>query len=99
MPSEATAAMVEMMEALPEHAQYRVVEHLREYIEDLRDDAMWGNSYFETAEKAESVSRESGKVVHDHTRKYPIVKGRGMLSTHGRVLQQLLEDRRLESAR
>ena len=30
-----------MIESLPEEAQDRVVEHLREYIEDLRDEMRW----------------------------------------------------------
>ena len=30
-----------MMETLPETAQEQVVEHLREYIEELRDEIQW----------------------------------------------------------
>jgi hypothetical protein len=34
-----------MIESLPEEAQDRVVEHLREYIEDLRDEMKWDVSF------------------------------------------------------
>jgi len=34
MPSEATMTIIKMVETLPEQAQDRAVEHLREYIED-----------------------------------------------------------------
>jgi len=41
MPSTTIATIVKMMESLPKSAQERVVEHLREYIEDLRDELRW----------------------------------------------------------
>ena len=38
MSSRAIATLVEIMESLPETLQDKVVEHLREYLEDLRDE-------------------------------------------------------------
>ena len=41
MSSTAIATVTKMLESLPETAQAQVVEHLREYIEDLRDELEW----------------------------------------------------------
>jgi ATP-dependent protease HslVU (ClpYQ) peptidase subunit len=38
MSSPAIATVLTMMESLPEEAQNRVAEHLREYIQDLHDE-------------------------------------------------------------
>ncbi|MDY6988247.1 MAG: hypothetical protein SWQ30_09340 [Thermodesulfobacteriota bacterium] len=48
MASESAVTIMKMLETLPEQVQDRVVEHLREYIEDLRDEAMWNESYSRT---------------------------------------------------
>ena len=40
MTSEATITIIKMIETLPEKAQDRVVEHLREYLNDLRDEVL-----------------------------------------------------------
>ena len=37
MPSSAIATSIKIMESLPETLQDKVVEHLREYLEDLRE--------------------------------------------------------------
>lgn len=44
MSSRAIATWVEIMESLPETLQDKVVEHLREYLEDLRDREQWNLS-------------------------------------------------------
>ena len=41
MPSTTIATIVKMMESLPKPTQERVVDHLREYIEDLQDELQW----------------------------------------------------------
>ena len=48
MASEASMTIIKMLETLPEQAQDRVVEHLREYIEDARDEALWNESFSRT---------------------------------------------------
>ena len=45
MSSTAIATVIKMMESLPETAQDQVVEHLREYIEDLQDELQWDISF------------------------------------------------------
>ena len=41
MSAGAIATVIKMLESLPESAQDQVVEHLREYIEDLHDELRW----------------------------------------------------------
>lgn len=48
MSSETVATVVKMMESLPETAQERVIEHLREYIEELRDELEWDSLFKKT---------------------------------------------------
>lgn len=48
MSSEAIATVVKMMESLPETAQDLVLEHLREYIEELRDELQWDSLFKDT---------------------------------------------------
>jgi hypothetical protein len=40
--------MIKMMESLPERVQDQVVEHLREYLEDLRDELRWDRAFQDT---------------------------------------------------
>ena len=48
MSSRAIATLVKIMESLPETLQDKVVEHLREYLEDLRDQDQWNLSFQNT---------------------------------------------------
>jgi len=48
MSSRAIATLVKIMESLPETLQDKVVEHLREYLEDLRDRDQWNLSFQNT---------------------------------------------------
>ena len=48
MSSTAVATVTKMLESLPESAQAQVVEHLREYIEDLRDELEWDALFAKT---------------------------------------------------
>ncbi len=41
MSTTAIATITKMLESLPEPAQDRVLEHLREYLEDLQDELQW----------------------------------------------------------
>ena len=49
--------IIKMLETLPEQAQDRVVEHLREYIEELRDEALWNESFSRTQSNLVTVAR------------------------------------------
>ena len=41
MSSENIATVTKIMESLPEPLQQQVIEHLREYIENLQDEKEW----------------------------------------------------------
>lgn len=45
MDSTAIATMVKMMERLPASTQEQVVEHMRQYLADLEDEALWDEQF------------------------------------------------------
>ena len=55
--------IMKMLELLPEQLQDRVVEHLCEYIEDLRDEARWNESFSRTQEALVTVARAARKEI------------------------------------
>jgi hypothetical protein len=59
MSSAAIATVTKLLETLPETAQEQVAEHLRKYIEDLRDDLKWDNSLKQTQAKLIEVARRA----------------------------------------
>ncbi|RJR22303.1 MAG: hypothetical protein C4582_06845 [Desulfobacteraceae bacterium] len=65
MASEATMTIIKMLETLPEQAQDRVVEHLREYIEELRDEALWNESFSRTQSNLVSAARRVRKEIEE----------------------------------
>jgi len=48
-----------MLESLPATAQDRVVEHLRDYIEDLRDELEWDVTFRTTQDKLVAAARRA----------------------------------------
>ena len=60
MSSRAIATLVKIMESLPETLQDKVVEHLREYLEDLRDEEQ-GNLSFENTQQSLIVAAQRAK--------------------------------------
>jgi len=63
MSSASIETLTRMLESLPESAQDQVVEHLREYIADLRDDVRWDASFKRTqAQLAEAARRARNEV-------------------------------------
>ena len=63
MALDASMTILKMLETLPEHIQERVVEHLREYIEDLRDEASWNESFSRTEGNLVRAARQARKEV------------------------------------
>lgn len=51
METTAINTVVKMMEPLPEAMQKQVVEHLREYIADLQDEADWDELFKRTEQQ------------------------------------------------
>ena len=62
MASAAIATLVKMIESLPETTQNQVVEHLRDYVAEMRDERRWDASFKRTekplAALAQSARRE-----------------------------------------
>jgi len=63
MASAPTITIIKMLELLPEELQDRVVEHLREYIEDLQDEARWNESFSRTQKALIASARLARKEI------------------------------------
>ena len=48
-----------MLELLPDPVQDRVAEHLREYIEDLRDELQWDSTFKKTHSQFVAAARRA----------------------------------------
>ncbi|GAA6618887.1 hypothetical protein [Scytonema sp. NUACC26] len=59
MSSTAITIIVKMMESLPEDLQNQIVEHLREYIEDLTDEVQWDATFQKTQEQLVAAARKA----------------------------------------
>jgi hypothetical protein len=59
MSAETIATVVKMMESLPESAQVRVADHLRDYLVELQDEARWDESFAKTQPKLIEMAREA----------------------------------------
>jgi len=59
MDTLAATTMIKMLESVPEQLQEDVVEHMREYIEDMRDEAKWKESFFRTKDKLVTAARQA----------------------------------------
>ena len=65
MSSEAAITISKMLETLPEQFKDQVVEHVREYIEDLKDEARWNSSFAKTQEKLAATARQVRKEIEE----------------------------------
>lgn len=59
MSSAAIATAIKMLQALPEPTQERIVEHLREYIEDLNDELRWEAAFGKTHKQLIAAARRA----------------------------------------
>lgn len=59
MDTAAATTMIKMLETLPDQLQGNVVEHMRDYIEDLRDEAKWKESFSRTQDKLIAAARQA----------------------------------------
>lgn len=65
MASTAVVTVVKMIESLPEDAQDQVVEHLRDYLEEMRDDSKWENTFKKTQPQLMAAARRAKKEIAD----------------------------------
>ncbi len=59
MSSTAVATVEKMIESLPEPAQAQVVEHLREYLQDLQDELQWDALFKKTQSQLVAAARRA----------------------------------------
>ena len=59
METAAAKTMVKMLESVPEPLQEEVVEHMRGYIEDIRDEARWKDLFSRTRDKLSAAASEA----------------------------------------
>ncbi|MBC6477478.1 MAG: hypothetical protein GDA56_06485 [Hormoscilla sp. GM7CHS1pb] len=59
MSSENITTVIQMMESLPEAARAQLVEHLREYIENLRDELEWDSLVQKTQSKLINAAQQA----------------------------------------
>ncbi|MEJ7860931.1 MAG: hypothetical protein WKF90_04765 [Pyrinomonadaceae bacterium] len=55
--------MVKMLETLPVPTQELAVEHLREYIEDLRDEIHWDARFDEPSSKLSEMANKARRAI------------------------------------
>lgn len=63
MNSTAIATMVKMMERLPATTQERVVEHMREYLADLGDEALWDEQFARSQSQLSAAAEKAWQEV------------------------------------
>ena len=59
MSSPTIATVVKLMESLPETVQAQVLDHLRDYIDDLQDELQWDTSFKQTQVKLVEAARRA----------------------------------------
>ncbi len=59
MSSTAIVTVMKMMESLPEPVQDQVVDHLREYLEDLQDELQWNSLFRKTQPQLVAAARRA----------------------------------------
>ena len=65
MATTSITTLIQMMESLPETAQDRVVEHLRNYLKDMKDEMEWDDIFEKTQPQLSSAARRARKEVAD----------------------------------
>ncbi|NJL09431.1 MAG: hypothetical protein HC908_02015 [Calothrix sp. SM1_7_51] len=63
MSSNAIATVVKMMEALPENLQDQVMEHLREYLDELHSEQEWDETFKKTENKLIAAAQRAKKQI------------------------------------
>ena len=59
MPTSAVVTMMKMIESLPEPVQERALEHMQQYIEDIRDELKWSDSFRNSESKLIAAARQA----------------------------------------
>ncbi|PKN65651.1 MAG: hypothetical protein CVU43_19120 [Chloroflexi bacterium HGW-Chloroflexi-5] len=59
MPTSAGITIMKMIESLPEPAQERALEHMQQYIEDIRDELKWSDAFGKSQGKLTAAARQA----------------------------------------
>ena len=63
MTSATTATMMKLLDTLPEGLQDRALEHMREYIEDIREEMQWNESFSKPQSKLVTAARQARREI------------------------------------
>lgn len=63
MTSVAIVTMTKMMETLPESVQNRALEHLREYLAEVRDEQKWDQLFSQTQTGLIATAQQARKEI------------------------------------
>lgn len=59
MPTSAGITMMKMIECLPEPVQERALEHMQQYLQDIRDELKWNESFVNSDSKLVEAARKA----------------------------------------
>ena len=59
MPTSASITMMKMVESLPESVQELALEHMQQYIGDIRDELKWSDSFANSQNKLIAAARQA----------------------------------------
>jgi len=59
MPTAAAVTIAYMIEPLPTNYQDQLVDHLRGYIEDMREDIQWNESFAKSQDRLIAIAKEA----------------------------------------
>ena len=65
MSAAPVATLTKMIESLPDSMQKRVVAHLQDYIEDLRDESQWDSQFDASPSKLADAARKACRETAD----------------------------------
>ena len=59
MQTSASTTMMKMIESLPEPMQERALEHMQQYIGDIRDELKWSDAFGNSQSKLIAAARQA----------------------------------------
>jgi hypothetical protein len=65
MSSTAIMTVVKMMENLPDSTQIQVVDHLREYLADLEDEALWDEQFARSQPQLTAAAQKARQEIQE----------------------------------
>ena len=63
MPTSASVTMMKLIESLPEPIQERALEHMQQYIEEIRDELRWNEAFEKSQNKLVTAARQARKEI------------------------------------